>query len=157
MHDARQHASLARAIQAMVLSHPALSVEQLCEEAFGEGKSHWTLYKELNPEDRTAKVGALDLVTLMRVCGSVAPLEIMAARLGHALIPLPRPCATTPELEQDLAKTTKEFSEAVLAFTRMVEDGRVQRHEFETFERELRECVGAALYWLERARTMEER
>lgn len=146
--------SLARAIQAMILEHPGKSLDEICEEAFGEGKSKWTLYKELNPEDATAKIGALDLVALMRVCGDVAPLRIMAGRLGQALFPLPQGCDKCPELEQDLSKVTKEFSETVLAFTEMLADGCVEQSEFDTFSRELDELFSVATLWRERVRAM---
>lgn len=74
-----------------ILKRSRKSAEEIAEAAFGTDengnprKSHWTLYKELNPNDATAKLGALDLFRLMQVTGDVEPLAIMAHKLGYML------------------------------------------------------------------------
>lgn len=141
--------SLAKSIQQMVLNNPLLSVEQICEEAFGESKSRWTLYKELNPEDGSAKVGAMDLVSLMRVCRDAAPLQIMAMRLGYALLPLPAAMDGDSALELDMNKATKEFSDVVVTFADMMADGVIEPQEFEKFEKEVREALSQMLLWMD--------
>lgn len=85
---------LEKAVQDMVLGHPAKSAEQICIDAFGvnpdtmqPSKSHWTLYKELNPHDATAKLGYLNLIQLMRATDDMRPAEIMADMLGYKLSP----------------------------------------------------------------------
>lgn len=85
---------LNKVIRDIVIEHPTKSVERICEEAFGlyeEGrpnKSHWTLYKGLNPEDKTAKLAAGAVIPLMRACGSIAPAEVIAAAMGYRLVPI---------------------------------------------------------------------
>lgn len=75
-----------------ILKRSRLGVEEIVERAFGVDengaprKSHWTLYKELNPNDSSGKLGAVDLFLLMQATGDVAPLEAMARKLGYALL-----------------------------------------------------------------------
>lgn len=75
-----------------ILKRSSLSVEQIVERAFGVDengtprKNHWTLYKELNPNDSSGKLGAVDMFLLMQATGDVAPLEVMARLLGYALL-----------------------------------------------------------------------
>lgn len=75
-----------------ILKRSRLGVEEIVERAFGVDengtarKSHWTLYKELNPNDSSGKLGAVDLFPLMQATGDVAPLEVMARLLGYVLL-----------------------------------------------------------------------
>ena len=74
-----------------MLKNSRMSAEQVAEAAFGTDengkprKSHWTLYKEMNPEDPGAKLGVADLCRLMAVTGDISPLEVMAHKLGYML------------------------------------------------------------------------
>lgn len=74
-----------------MLKNSRMSAEQVAEAAFGTDengkarKSHWTLYKEMNPEDAGAKLGVADLCRLMAVTGDISPLEVMARNLGYVL------------------------------------------------------------------------
>ena len=49
------------------------------------GKPYPTLKRELNPADVGAKLGADALLGIMRSCGSIAPLEWLADRLGYVV------------------------------------------------------------------------
>ncbi|WP_302554098.1 phage regulatory CII family protein [uncultured Bilophila sp.] len=49
------------------------------------GKPYPTLKRELNPADDGAKLGADVLLGIMRSCGSIAPLEWLADRLGYVV------------------------------------------------------------------------
>lgn len=71
------------AIQNIVLNGPVPSTElaEIC------GKSHKTLLREVNPEDKKAKLGAETLMKIMEATGSVEPLKIMAQELNLELIP----------------------------------------------------------------------
>lgn len=51
------------------------------------GKPYPTLKRELNPADDGAKLGADVLLGIMTSCGSVAPLEWLADRLGYVVKP----------------------------------------------------------------------
>lgn len=47
------------------------------------GKPYSTLMRELDPEDRGAKLGVDMLLPLMQACDSVAPLRYMAGMMSH--------------------------------------------------------------------------
>ena len=51
------------------------------------GKPYPTLKRELNPADDGAKLGADALLGIMASCGSIAPLEWLADRLGNVVKP----------------------------------------------------------------------
>ena len=82
-----------RCVQGMVLDgqiSPEQASEALgCDEHGRPLKSHWTLYKELNPDDATAKLGAVTLLQLMVIYQNTKPLEIMAKRLGKCVVEIP--------------------------------------------------------------------
>ena len=95
--------ALIQAVQDMVLDHPTMSADDICKAAFGvnpdtgkANKSHWTLYREINPNDDGAKLSYVSLVQLMKVCGP-RPLEIMAAELGKVLSDAPDGVAAISE------------------------------------------------------------
>ncbi|MBI9110087.1 phage regulatory CII family protein [Maridesulfovibrio ferrireducens] len=146
--------SVAVEIQNMVLRHHNMSVEVITEQTFGSTKSHWTLYKELNPEDSTAKMGVLDLVPLMKTCGSVAPLEAIAHQMNMVVVPLPEAGIFSACLEDDMNRTTKEFSDSVTKFVAIMEDGKIDRAEFEQFDKEIMELISTALYWRDGIKAM---
>lgn len=50
-------------------------------------KPYPTLKRELNPADDGAKLGADVLLGIMASCGSIAPLEWLADRLGYVVKP----------------------------------------------------------------------
>ncbi len=70
-------------IQDIVLNGPVPS-EELAEIC---GKSHKTLLREVNPEDRKAKLGAETLMKIMEATGSIEPLKMMAQEMNLDLIP----------------------------------------------------------------------
>ncbi|TIH12766.1 hypothetical protein D0S45_17500 [Marinifilum sp. JC120] len=139
--------SVAVEIQKMVLEHPSMSVEQITEETFGGNKSHWTVYKELNPEDSGAKMGVLDLAPLMKTCESTAPLEAIAHQMGMAVVSLPEAGISAGTLENDMNRTTKEFSDSVVKFADIMQDGKIEPHEFAEFDKEVMEFISVALHW----------
>lgn len=144
---------LAEAIRNMVLGHPSMSVEQITEEAFGcdeQGKprkSKWTLYRELNPEDPGAKVGAIELVDLMLACGSPRPLEVMAAEMGLSVSPL-------AEREPDGRDMTHECLQGFLAVSAFAEAAESGTHYIE-LEPLLREAVQELEDVFKRARSRD--
>ncbi len=144
---------LAEAIRNMVLGHPSMSVEQIAEGAFGcdeQGKprkSKWTLYRELNPEDPGAKVGALELVNLMRACGSTTPAEIMAAEVGLSTSPM-------SGHEPDGRDMTHECLQGFLAVSAFAEAAESGTHYIE-LEPLLREAVQELEDVFKRARSRD--
>ena len=80
-------------IQNMVLKGN-LSVEQIseglgCSEDGTPLKSPWTIYNEISPENKQAKLGAVTLLQLMMVCRDTTPLDVMAKKLGKCVVSLP--------------------------------------------------------------------
>ncbi|SMF32943.1 phage regulatory CII family protein [Desulfovibrio gilichinskyi] len=51
-------------------------------------KPYPTLLREINPEDKGAKVGIEELVPLMRSTGSIRPLTRLANIMGYVLVPM---------------------------------------------------------------------
>ncbi len=70
-----------KAIQALVVNGP-VSVEDLAKKL---GKSPKTLLREVNPEDKKAKLGAETLVEIMRITGGIEPLKLMAEELDFTI------------------------------------------------------------------------
>ncbi|MFW5500695.1 MULTISPECIES: phage regulatory CII family protein [unclassified Maridesulfovibrio] len=66
-----------KAIQDLVMNGP-VPLEQLAERL---GKTPRTLAREVDPDDRKAKLGAETLVEIMRITGGVEPLRLMAEEL----------------------------------------------------------------------------
>ena len=70
-----------KAIQELVINGP-IPVEELAQKL---GKSPKTLMREVNPEDKKAKLGAETLVEIMRLTGGVEPLKLMAEELDFVV------------------------------------------------------------------------
>ncbi|TIH14843.1 hypothetical protein D0S45_11925 [Marinifilum sp. JC120] len=70
-----------KAIQDLVMNGP-VPLEELAERL---GKTPKTLVREVNPEDRKAKLGAETLVEIMRITGAVEPLRLMAEELDFTI------------------------------------------------------------------------
>ena len=50
-------------------------------------KPYSTLLRELNPFDKSAKLGAETVLELMMITGNVDPLRFMADQLGYEVVP----------------------------------------------------------------------
>lgn len=70
-----------KAIQQLVVNGP-VSVEELAKIL---GKSPKTLLREVNPDDKKAKLGAETLVEIMRITGGIEPLKLMAEELDFTI------------------------------------------------------------------------
>ncbi|ACS78167.1 phage regulatory CII family protein [Maridesulfovibrio salexigens] len=70
-----------KAIQDLVMNGP-VPLEELAERL---GKTPKTLAREVNPDDKKAKLGAETLVEIMRITGGVEPLRLMAEELDLTL------------------------------------------------------------------------
>lgn len=49
------------------------------------GKPYSTLMRELDPDDKGAKLGVEIFLPLMQLCDSIAPLRYMAAQMGYRI------------------------------------------------------------------------
>ena len=130
---------LEKSIQAMVLDSE-YSAEDACLLIFGRNpdtgkanKAHFTLYKEINPEDHTAKLGYMTLLQLMDFYSDSKPLEKMAAYLGKAVVDIPD--ANAPGLTEDNAYSLAADAQIALADVLIKiregldDDGRLSRSE----------------------------
>lgn len=70
-----------KAIQNLVLNGP-VPLEELARQL---GKTPKTLMREVDPEDKKAKLGAETLVEIMRITGGVEPLRLMAEELDYSI------------------------------------------------------------------------
>lgn len=128
-------AKIAHALQAMVLEN-AKSVEMIAEEAFGTDdagkprKSKWTLYREVNPEDSGAKVGVLDLVPLMRACGSLEPLQLIANEMGCRVVCIKDAEPLTPGAAfKELADVASKIGKVADRLREFMADGKLDAQE----------------------------
>ena len=74
------------------LRRSKLSAEEISERAFGRNgssgklnKSLSALYKELDPDITTAKLGLIDFIRIVEVTGDIEALEAVARRVGYIL------------------------------------------------------------------------
>ncbi|GKT29660.1 hypothetical protein ADUPG1_001249 [Aduncisulcus paluster] len=51
-------------------------------------KPYPTLLREINPEDKGAKVGVEELIPIMKATGSIRPLTRLANIMGYVLVPM---------------------------------------------------------------------
>ena len=108
-----------------ILKRSNKSAEEISELAFGVDengnvrKSHWTLYKELNPNDSTAKLGVVDLFRLMEVTHDVGPLEVIADKLGYLLISKKDVHPDRPTWQGEHAQDSKDLGE----MARLMDEG----------------------------------
>ena len=66
------------------------------------GKPYSTLMRELDPEDRGAKLGVEMLLPLMQACESVLPLRYLAARMGCRVAALENGAPGKASLHEEL-------------------------------------------------------
>ena len=52
------------------------------------GKPYSTMMREVNPNDKGAKVGADTLMDIVRATKDISPLVFMAKELGYRLVPV---------------------------------------------------------------------
>ncbi|MGD9610437.1 MAG: phage regulatory CII family protein [Desulfovibrionaceae bacterium] len=74
---------MARDIQYLILEMVQNCPKPMKNIAAAVGKPYSTLMRELDPEDRRAKLGVEMLLPLMRACNSVIPLRHLAEELGY--------------------------------------------------------------------------
>lgn len=137
-----------------ILKRSNISAEEIAEQAFGldengnPRKSHWTLYKELNPNDTTAKLGAIDLFLLMRATNDIEPLRVQARKLGYILMPVSAINPDKSTWQEEHVQDSGCFGE----MARLMCEGknpdevekamqRLEKELLETFEQYRRECT----------------
>lgn len=75
------------------------------EVADSLGKPYSTLMRELDPEDRRAKLGVETLLPLMQICDSTAPLRCLAEAMGHRLVSSKDITPDKPTFHEELLDT----------------------------------------------------
>jgi len=69
------------------------------------GKPYSTLMRELDPEDRRAKLGVEMLLPLMQACTSTAPLRCLAEAMGYRLVSTRDITPDKPTFHEELLDT----------------------------------------------------
>jgi hypothetical protein len=108
------------------------------------GKTPSTLCSQLNPNVDNSFFAADNVLPLMEVTNNDTPLHWLAEQRGYlcvSMIPRGSDCA----LEFELMKSTKEFSDVVVTYNKMMEDGKVDQQEAIDFRRECQECAAQLL------------
>ena len=75
------------------------------------GKPYSTLMREIDPEDRRAKLGVEMLLPLMRACGSMAPLRCLAEAMGYRLVSSQDIVPDKPTFHEELLDTYQALTE----------------------------------------------
>lgn len=99
------------------------------------GKSYPTLMRELNPEDKGAKLGVELLLPLMKACQSVLPVRFLAARMGHRVASLQSVAPDNTPLYEAMLTTYP----AVAAFHQAIMEGQPLERVAELREEVIRE------------------
>lgn len=72
-----------------LLQEVVLKSDRPAREIAGEiNKPYPTLLREINPEDKGAKVGIEELIPIMKSTGSIRPLTRLANIMGYVLVPM---------------------------------------------------------------------
>lgn len=74
-------------------------------------KRYSTLVRELDPEDRGAKLGVDMLLPLMQACNSIAPLRYLAHKMGYKLSSARKIAPDKPSFHEELIDTYQALVE----------------------------------------------
>lgn len=101
------------------------------------------LSHKLNPNNITHHLTVRDLVTIMHMTGSAAPLHALCMEFGHMALPIPA-IADDETTSDALMHTCKEFSDFLQRTTEAMADKKVTKLELRNIRKELGEMVAAA-------------
>lgn len=117
-------------------------------------KPYSTLASELNTGMETHKFGVGDLLLLMRLTDSDAPVHFLAARRDGVFVKLPKVGRTGP-VDQASIKAIKEFGELMAAYGGALQSKGLTEKEKTTVLKEGYEAVQATLELLTHVEEME--
>lgn len=108
------------------------------------GKTPSTLCSQLNPNVDNSFFAADNVLPLMEVTGDDTPLHWLAEQRGFLCVPIVS-TKSDCRLEFELMKSSKEFSDVVVAYNEIMEDGKVTPDEAMRFRKEAREAASQLL------------
>lgn len=111
---------MTKGIQDLILEMVHNSLRPMKSIAEDVGKPYSTLMRELDPEDRGAKLGVELLLPLMLACNSTLPLRFLAEGMGFRLV-------STRDIEPDKPTFHEELLDtyqALVEYHRAMLDGR---------------------------------
>ncbi len=110
---------MTKGIQDLILEmvHNCLRpMKNIAEEV---GKPYSTLMRELDPEDRGAKLGVEMLLPLMQACNSTLPLRYLAEEMGYRVVSVRDIRPDKPTFHEELLDTYQ----ALVEYHRSMLDG----------------------------------
>ena len=139
--------------QAAVKNSPAgLSAEQIADLL---GCAYPTLMSELSGQPGH-KLGAWRMLEIMRVSGSIAPMNFLARELGGVFVQLPHGAMQGHELTRSLVESIRQFGEFAAQVARSLEDGTITADELARISVEGQAALTAILRVMHLARIARE-
>jgi hypothetical protein len=108
------------------------------------GKSVSNISQQLNPNVDYTHFPADNLLVAMQVVANYEPLHWLARQCGFLCVPVVARSSDC-ELELELLKSTKEFSDVVTTYNEIMADGKVDQEEAMRFRKEAEELAAQAL------------
>lgn len=136
------------------IAHRAPSGKSFGQIAELMNKPYSTLASELNSAVETHKFGAGDLLLLMELADSDAPVDFLAQKRGGVFVKLPRVTANGP-MDKASIKAVKEFGELMGAYGQALEDGKLTLRERKAILKEGYEAIEAVMALLRHVEDME--
>jgi hypothetical protein len=136
------------------VAHRAPSGKSFTQIAELMNKPYSTLASELNAGIDTHKFGVGDLLLLMELAESDAPVDFLAQKRGGVFVKMPRIKAKGP-IDQASIKAVKEFGELMAAYGQALEDGKLKSHERKEVLKEGYEAIEAVMALLRHVEDME--
>ncbi|NDY89761.1 hypothetical protein G3A44_00975 [Ideonella sp. TBM-1] len=106
------------------------------------GKPRDTLYKEVDPRNRMAKAGAVDVVTATQYTANWVFLNAFAAEVGAVVVPMPGGAAAGTG-HAHIAELAKQFAELVAKVSSSLADDDITENELHDCQREAGELIAA--------------
>ncbi|KFA98765.1 hypothetical protein HW45_06990 [Vibrio sp. ER1A] len=129
--------------------HNTAELEQLL------GKRPGVLANEINPKQRSHKLGLADVIDLMHITEDVQILRAIAAEFNHSIYFLADYAVITDdELLKCYSNWHAELGDVNRAFGEAIADNRIEPEELIRIEKELVESFQAALTFLNRVRSL---
>lgn len=111
---------MTKGIQDLILEMVHNSLRPMKSIAEEVGKPYSTLMRELDTEDKGAKLGVEMLLPLMRACDSTLPLRYLAEGMGHRVVSVRDIEPDKPTFHEELLDTYQ----ALVEYHRSMLDGR---------------------------------
>ena len=139
--------------QAAVKNAPTgLSAQEIADLL---GCAYPTLMSELSGHPGH-KLGARRMLEIMKISGSVAPMNFMSRELGGVFVQLPHGTLRDHEITRSLVESIRQFGEFAAQVGRSLEDGTITAEELARISAEGQEALTAILRVMHLARIVRE-